>query len=95
MFDFNERKSFSSELEPRNHRLRIMEAIKNVIRDRLQAPTNTHQEPDLSEKLRVGLINAIRPIRPIKQIQIAKPFTKLDKVKKKWDPDHTSLVWKN
>ena len=95
MFKFNERKSFSPELEPRYHRLRIMEAIKNVIRDRLQAPTNKRQEPDFSKKLRAGLISAIRPIRPIKQLQIAKPFTKLDKVKKKWDPDHTSLAWKD
>ena len=95
MFDFNSRNSCSSELEPRNHRLRIMEAIKKVVLDSLKSPTNKHQEPNLSRKLRVGLSRAIRPIRPIKQIQIAKPFTKLDKVKKKWDPDHTSLVWKN
>ena len=75
--------------------MKIMEAIKNVVRDHLQIPTNKQHDPDLSKKLRLGATSVIRPIHPIKQLQIAKTFTKLEKIKKKWDPDHTSLVWKN
>ena len=80
---------------PEFDRSRILNEIRNVVRDRLKSSTVTSTNAYKSKNLNLAHPNHIKPIRPIKQIQIAKPFTKLEKIKKRWDPDHTGLAWKD
>jgi hypothetical protein len=80
---------------PELDRSRILNEIRNVVRDRLKLSTVTSINAYESNNLNLGHSNHIKPIRPIKQIQIPKPFTKLKKIKKRWDPDHTGLAWKD
>jgi hypothetical protein len=77
------------------NRSRILNEIRNVVRDRLKLFTATYPNTHKSKNLNLGHSSHIKPIRPIKQIQIAKPFTNLEKIKKSWDPDHTGLAWKD
>ena len=80
---------------PEFSRSKILKEIRNVVRDRLKLSTVTSTNAYKSNILNLGHSNHIKPIRPIKQIQTAKPFTKLQKIKKRWDPDHTGLAWKD
>ena len=73
----------------------ILNEIRNVVRDRLKLSTATSPNTHKSKNLNLGHLNHIKPIRPIKQIRVAKPFTKLEKIKKRWDSDHTGLAWKD
>jgi hypothetical protein len=73
----------------------ILKEIRNVVRDRLKLSTATSPNAHKSESQNLGRSIHIKPIRPIKQIQLAKPFTKLEKIRKTWDPDHTGLTWKD
>ncbi len=80
---------------PEFSRSRILNEIRNVVRDRLKLSTATSRNAHKSKSLNIRHSNQIKPIHPIKQIQVAKPFTKLEKIKKRWDPDHTGLAWKD
>jgi hypothetical protein len=80
---------------PEFSRSRILNEIRNVVRDRLKLFIATSTNAHKSKSLNLGHSSHIKPIRPIKQIQIAKPFTKLEKIKKRWDPDHTGLALKD
>jgi hypothetical protein len=77
------------------NRSRILNEIRNVVRDRIKASIINSPNAHKSKNLNLKHSNHIKPIRPIKQIQIPKPFTKLKKIKKRWDPDHTGLAWKD
>ena len=76
-------------------RSRILDEIRNVVRDRLKLSTATYPNAHTYKSINLGQSNHIKPIRPIKQLHIAKPFTKHEKIKKRWDPDHTGLAWKD
>jgi hypothetical protein len=76
-------------------RSKILNEIRRVVRDRLKESRSKLPNAHKSKILDLGHTNHIKPIRPIKQIQIPKPFTKLEKIKKRWDPDHTGLAWKD
>jgi len=77
------------------NRSRILKEIRNVVREQLQKSVNESAVEDISNKLRRKPVSLVRSIRPIKPIQMAKPFMKVEKIKKRWDPDHTGLAWKS
>ena len=76
-------------------RSRILSEIRTVVRDRINSSIINSPNARKSKSLYLRRSIHIHPIRPIKQIQLAKPFTKLEKIKKRWDPDHTGLAWKD
>jgi len=91
MVDLRSLYSASSEFS----RSRILNEIRNVVRDRLRVSTLGSPNTLKYKSLNLGHSTHIKPIRPIKQLQTAKPFTKLQKIRKRWDPDHTGLAWKD
>lgn len=94
MLNFNRLRICPTDSKPQTNRSMILQEIRTIARERSIVSTVNKHKTNISKPIHLKLTSSIKPIRPIKKIHIAKPFSKLEKIKKRWDPNHTGLAWK-
>jgi len=83
----------------------LYNTVMNVVRSHLELKNNNNsnifQQSDIdvpqlihNDPLKKIVLPKLKNIHSIKPIQSTKPATKYSKLKKTWDPNHTTLAWK-